>query len=399
MLGNCGLRIADCGLRKSPTCRSRAFRGARSRAFTLVEMLVVISIIAVLAALLLPAVNMAREAGRRASCSNNLRNLALAAQNFDSAKGYYPASRTFWNDATYKSSPKYPGSWGSSPGAVLTWIHEIMPYIERQDMRGLIEANLNPTTGANLPVYQVAYGKLAIVFCPSDEIDAGVSDVSGLQYSQLSYACNAGVMDNTTVAGTPGAAITGFDWPQNGAFDNRLKGSGDNQKTFKTALGDITAGDGASNTILFAENSDLEEWNYGPTEYHVGVIWDDNYQNASTPNQILNKYINTYPGAARDTKPDTLLNLSASHNIVQPPQFDALAYARPLSNHPTGFMLAFCDGRVKFVSEGIDYTVYARLMTSNGKKYSRAGNIEQPPAQTTLQIRQVLMAPLRDGDY
>ena len=150
--------------------------------------------------------------------------------------------------------------------------------------------------------------------------------------------------------------------------------------------------------ILFAENSDLEEWNYAPTEYHVGVIWDDNYQNSSTPNQILNKYPN-YPGAARDTKPDTLLNLAKSNNVVQSPQYDALAYSRPLSNHPTGFMMAFCDGRVKFVSEGIDYAVYARLMTSNGKKYSRAGNMEQPPAQSTLQIRQVMITPLRDGDY
>src|SRR5207249_2543853 len=122
----------------------------------------------------------------------------------------------------------------------------------------------------------VAYGKVAIVFCPSDEIDAGVSDNTGpggasLPYSALSYACNAGVMDNLLVAGTSGAAATGFDWPQNGAFDNRLKGSAatETQKIFKTSLGDITSGDGASNTILFAENSDAEEWTFAPTEYHV----------------------------------------------------------------------------------------------------------------------------------
>src|SRR5439155_19246117 len=92
---------------------------ARRRAFTLVEMLVVISIIAVLAALLLPAVNMAREAGRRASCSNSMRNLALAAQQFDSAKGYYPASRQFWNDAYYKNTTntpvRWPASWSTGP--------------------------------------------------------------------------------------------------------------------------------------------------------------------------------------------------------------------------------------------------------------------------------------------
>jgi len=366
-------------------------------------MLVVISIIAVLAALLLPAVNMAREAGRRASCSNNMRNLAIAAQGFDSAKGYYPPSRTYWNDANYRST-NMPGSW-STPAHYLTWVHEIMPYIERQDMRLIIENNLRSVNPPPLPVYQVAYGKMAIVFCPSDEIDDGTP--SGAQYSQLSYACNAGVMDNTTIYGTPTAAITGFDWPQNGAFDNRLQGrtplsippGTDNQKIFKTSLGDITAGDGASNTILFTENSDLEEWNHAPTEYHVGVIWDDNYQNSSTPNQLLNKYPN-YPGAARDTKPDTLLNLASSNNVVQSPQYDALAYSRPLSNHPTGFMMAFCDGRVKFVSEGIAYDVYARLMTSNGKKYSRAGNTEQPPAQSTLYMRQnIMMNPLKDGEY
>src|SRR4051812_2567352 len=93
---------------RRPPCRG--FKSARYRAFTLVEMLVVISIIAVLAALLLPAVNMAREAGRRASCSNNMRNLAIAAQGFDSAKGYYPPSRTYWNDANYRST-NMPGSW------------------------------------------------------------------------------------------------------------------------------------------------------------------------------------------------------------------------------------------------------------------------------------------------
>src|SRR6478672_1225029 len=100
-------------------------RASRRRGFTLVEMLVVISIIAVLAALLLPAVNMAREAARRAQCSNNLRNLALAAQQFDSAKGYYPASRTFWNDAAYKSSPNSPQTSSTAPGHILTWVHEI----------------------------------------------------------------------------------------------------------------------------------------------------------------------------------------------------------------------------------------------------------------------------------
>ena len=383
--------------------RSLQFAIRRRRAFTLVEMLVVISIIAVLAALLLPAVNMAREAARRAQCSNNMRNLALAVQNFDSAKQYYPASRTFWNDPIYKAptNANYPTSWAAAnaPANILTWVHELMPYIERQDMRLIIETGLKPPN--SIPVAQSAYGKINIVLCPSDEVDDPTSAAYGNpQYSQISYGCNSGVMD--TVAPT---AITGFDWPQNGAFDNRLQGrtplqgGADAQKIFKTSLGDITNGDGASNTILFAENSDLEEWNYAPTEYHVGVIWDDIYANGSTTgqaaNQLLNKYV-TYPGAPPSTKPNTLINLASSNNVVQSPQYDALAYARPLSQHPTGFQLAFCDGRVKFVSESIDYFVYARLMTSNGKKYLPAGKTVIGGNQAVLQIQ---IQALKDGDY
>src|SRR4029078_1206289 len=80
----------------------------RRRAFTLVEMLVVIGIIAVLAALLLPAINMAREAARQAQCSSHLRHLALSVDQFDQARTGYPAALTFWNTANYKRSPYYP---------------------------------------------------------------------------------------------------------------------------------------------------------------------------------------------------------------------------------------------------------------------------------------------------
>src|SRR3954469_9749705 len=106
----------------------------RHTAFTLVEMLVVISIIAVLAALLLPAINMAREMARRASCSNNLKNLALAVQQFDQARNFMPASRTFWGDSGYQSSTFMPSTY-KTPASTLTWVHEILPYIEKQDVR------------------------------------------------------------------------------------------------------------------------------------------------------------------------------------------------------------------------------------------------------------------------
>jgi prepilin-type N-terminal cleavage/methylation domain-containing protein len=367
--------------------------------FTLVEMLVVIAIIAVLAALLLPAIQMAREAGRRAACSNNLKNLALAIRQFDDAKGQYPASRTFWSNPAYATRPTNFTSSSAYP-YILTWVQEIMPYIEKQDVRTLIEDNFRSTSP--VAVAMISYGKLGIVLCPSDDtVDNG--QPAGPQYAQLSYGLNTGVPDNLSYSNTTSAF--GLDWPANGVFENKLRGTNDLAlvpplKLFKTTLADIVNGDGATNTLQLADNGDLEEYNYAPTEYNVGLVWDDNYQNSSQPNQILNGYV-VYPvqGVPLNTKPADLLSLSGSTTAVPSPQCDALAYSRPRSNHPAGFMAAFCDGRTKFIAENVAYAVYCKLMTSNGKKYAPAGKAQNPPSTSTQQIRNVLIVPLTDGDY
>jgi prepilin-type N-terminal cleavage/methylation domain-containing protein/prepilin-type processing-associated H-X9-DG protein len=367
------------------------------RAFTLVEMLIVIAIISVLAALLLPAIQAAREAARKAQCTNNLRQLGLAIQQFDQAKGFYPASRTFWTNAAYASSTNIPTSWSASNAAseTLTWVHETMPYFERQDMRAQIEANL--TAGGT--VYQAAYGRLNILLCPSDPTDNSTSinvfasPQSGyLPYSQLSYGCNSGTSDNLALP----LPAYGFDFPDNGVFENRLKGSGDpvGLRFKKPTSADVVNGDGASNTILLGENSDLEEWNWAPTEYHPGIVWDDNYQNGQ--NQFLNKGTKPDPPDPNDPPQSPL---SVLFSVSTPAPNAAFPYARPLSLHSSGFMLLFCDGRVKFVSEGIAYNVYARLMTSNGKKYNPAGANPAAPTAATLGIRSALMAPLNDESY
>jgi prepilin-type N-terminal cleavage/methylation domain-containing protein/prepilin-type processing-associated H-X9-DG protein len=339
------------------SCRLRAI-GAR--AFTLVEMLVVIAIISLLAAIIVPAIMRARLVALQISCSNNLKNLSFAVIQFETAKGFLPASRTYWNDAAYKRSALYPQTWGHTdpPQKMLTWVHEIMPYLEQQRLREQVEDALR----MDQPVSSIA-GRLNILICPIDETDAATSNTSGriLPYSQLSYGVNGGLTDDISLQ----FPACGFDWPANGVFDNRLKGSTTtlpeaNLRIWATNLGKIT--DGTSNTILIAENSDLEEWNYSPTEFHVCIVWDEN------GNQRINRYpVGLTPP---DTKPASLATM---YDLSSPQPGNCVPYARPLSQHGTGFMVAFCDGHVRFVSETISYETYARLMSSDGKHYLRAG--------------------------
>jgi prepilin-type N-terminal cleavage/methylation domain-containing protein len=372
------------------TPRTRAFT-PRTRAFTLVEMLVVIAIIAVLAALLLPAIQMAREAARRAQCSNNMRNLHLAMLQFDQAKGQLPGSRTFWNDARYKAT-FLPPTWQTSGAAqhALTWVHEILPYLEQKQMRDLVEQMLQDPAVSTKDVRLIT-GKLNVVFCPSDEIDDSLSPITQLPYSQLSYGVNSGVPDN--IVPPPLVQQTGYDWAQNGMLVNRMKGANlavELQKIPSPTLQRVV--DGASNTILFAENSDLEEWNFAPTEFHVGVVWDDDLVNG--PRQLLNKY----PTGLNppNVKPAPYADIVAA-NGGNPNSL--IPYARPLSNHPTGFMVTFGDGRTKFISESIGYNVYARLMTSEGGKYMPAGVMDVPPFPISTPMRVIQKTPLADGDY
>ncbi len=131
------------------------------RGFTLIELLVVISIIAVLIALLLPAVQSAREAARRAQCTNNLKQLGLAAQNYHSAVNVLPAVCM------------YPGGqFNISGGYSASWVIPILPYIEQNAIYGAYNfsapAVVNSAGTAGSENTSVTYSQIATLLCPSD---------------------------------------------------------------------------------------------------------------------------------------------------------------------------------------------------------------------------------------
>ena len=142
------------------------------RAFTLVELLVVIAIIGILVALLLPAVQTAREAARRVQCTNKIRQLALAAHNYHSAERAFPAGST--NESINKEFSNCT-SGGNRPGKA-PWTVLILPYLEEQSLYDAFNLNERFTSTSNVPGsptnHEVFKRDVSAFKCNSDPVSA-----------------------------------------------------------------------------------------------------------------------------------------------------------------------------------------------------------------------------------
>jgi len=206
--------IAEGGLlmrRQSSQVRERT-------AFTLIELLVVIAIIAVLIGLLLPAVQKVREAAQRMQCSNNLKQIGLAAHNHENTLGYLPAA---WTDIR-------------TPGAQIeaTWGMDLLPYIEQVNL-----FNMGTPTGSAVGGFRersswfaMATQQVKTYICPSDPVTSGPTDKDPLppgntnpsrtawlfplsggggEYSRSNYAANVMVLDPHNLKSIVGAMPDG----------------------------------------------------------------------------------------------------------------------------------------------------------------------------------------------
>jgi prepilin-type N-terminal cleavage/methylation domain-containing protein len=161
----------------------------RKVGFTLVELLVVIAIIGILVALLLPAIQAAREAARRSQCQNNLRQLALAQLNFESSKRGFVHVAKFWSNAeaaaAYASNGGAFGGWYDDHG----WYIPLMPYLEEANITSLGNPDRPLSDGSNVLVRKVY---IPLYACPSD---------IGLQQNEWDIATWARVRTNYVVNG------------------------------------------------------------------------------------------------------------------------------------------------------------------------------------------------------
>jgi prepilin-type N-terminal cleavage/methylation domain-containing protein len=152
-------------------------RFSQNRGFTLVELLVVIAIIAILVALLLPAVNAAREAARASQCRNNMKQIALALINFETATRKFPPSST-WPQGTVPES-------NSNIRLGPNWVILVLPYMEEQSLHSQFKLN----QPINDPVNAIPRGAtISTLLCPTDS-DRNGTRFDGSGNSKTSVSC------------------------------------------------------------------------------------------------------------------------------------------------------------------------------------------------------------------
>ena len=301
-------------------------RSSRS-GFTLVELLVVISIIATLMGLLLPAVQNAREAGRRNSCMNNLNQMGKGAIAYDAQRQALPGWRNpFPNKAVLTEA--------------VTWPVVMFPNLERNDVYRLYEQATGNVALNGLVPY------MAIFLCPTSPPPDNAKPY-------IAYAGNSGGF----------AVETRLQKKADGALMDAVGADGSSgYSAARLSLDVISSGDGTSNTLLFTEKSGRD--------VVLPSLQANPPSNLMTASDV-NPSVKDWPvfGAFNVSVP-TGATINPQND---PTQSDLSHSARPSSAHPGGVIASFCDGRTVFIRDTAQPIVYAQLLTSdsrwNGSKY------------------------------
>jgi len=304
--------------------------------FTLVELLVVVTIIGILIALLLPAVQAARESGRRVTCKNNLKQLGLAAQQHVEKHGYFPSSGwgyMYVGDPDMGFGHKQPGGWlyDCLPFMGMTNIHQIGAGLDFNAKR----AALADLKAATVPLFHCPSRRRAIGY-PAREPSWNANSPS--TFSKTDYAANGGT-HRILGTGPRTSCLTNYpncNWTHSDAW---MSQNHDGVSSERSQIAPAHITDGLSRTFFAGEKY------MNPAYYYTGNSCADNNSAYQGNDWDLNRWTGT--GSGRKPRQDT----PDYGNCTE--QFG--------SAHAVGVHFVFCDGSVHTVNYDIDLTLYTQL--------------------------------------
>jgi prepilin-type N-terminal cleavage/methylation domain-containing protein/prepilin-type processing-associated H-X9-DG protein len=347
--------------------------------FTLVELLVVIAIIGMLVALLLPAVQAAREAARRNSCTNNLKQLGLAIHNYESAKKQLPPGYASNSLSTPVSPLRDPSTWDAPPG--WGWTAFLLDYMEQGTTSGVIDFEQPIWHADHLSVIRQ---QPASLLCPSSsgprdpflllDDSGGTLTIGGTQIEvgRADYVASHGQESCWGDCGSqpmPRAFRNIYgDCHSTGVHTISVAGDisriadGPFYRSSRTEIRQVT--DGLSNTIFLGEHSSAlsdKTW--------VGVVPGATVHPRST---------------TPENGPDSSATLVLCHAgpsggecditgfpIIHPVNFPTLHVGQMFAEHPGGGNVGLGDGSVRFVSEDVDLFLWAESSSMNENEVPR----------------------------
>ena len=351
---------------------ARQNRTKPARAFTLVELLVVISIIGILVALLMPAINSARESGRRAVCANNVHQLALGCLALESKYQYLPGGGWGWQWAGESDR----GFGAKQPGG---WLFNILPFIDQSDLHDLDKGLVKPgdTTTSNQARRKLggtqAQTPVSVFICPSRrKVQLYPYVLFGGQWVYVNIVLPTPLIARSDYAANGGSdfADSNNDYNQDLAYQFTSADWAGVSETLNSTSSPATGvifcasqlplsmiKDGASNTYLIGERY------LNPKCYYTGT-YDAAGDTCSDDDQGWDE------GFDWDTVRGTGFGYVAptDKGTPYPPAQDQSGHANNNnfstnfgSAHAAGVNMAFCDGAVKLINYNINPTIHMQL--------------------------------------
>jgi prepilin-type processing-associated H-X9-DG protein len=292
-------------------------RRAKHRGITIVEVVAIIVVLAILLALFVPALNRQHAPSRRDHCQHRMTELGRAMAMFDEAHGFIPGIANPPQPLVYA----FPAADGQPPAAgagrtistTAGYVPLVLPYLKQRQIWE------QWTSGQRVTPF------VPELLCPAiDEVDPNGN-------GQLSYIVNDGM-----------AVTDGVDKAMIQASGVCFDRTGTLYPPIEVTMKYVEDHDGAAHTFLLSENLLANHWN------------TDNPADAKRWNSFV-WHADPVPAGAKINGPAPASAMTDK----------SLNYSRPSSNHPGGVNAGFCDGRVEFIDQSIDYQVFRQLMTSD----------------------------------